>query len=82
MLTFVPAAQFEQTSGQEALTDYQFGKKRIHHAFCKTCGIKSFSHGVAPDGREMVAVNVRCLDGIDLNAIPITQFDGRSLPID
>ena len=82
MLTFVPAAHFEQTSGQGALTDYQFGKKRLHHAFCKTCGIKSFGHGVGPDGREMVAVNVRCLDGIDLNAIPIKQFDGRSLPID
>ncbi len=82
MLTFVPAAQFEQTSGQEALTDYQFGKRHIHHLFCNRCGIKSFARGVAPDGREMVAVNVRCLDGVDIGAVPLKAFDGKSLPLD
>jgi hypothetical protein len=81
-LTFVPAAQFELLSGQEALTDYQFGKKRIHHLFCRRCGIRSFARGVAPDGSEVVAVNVRCLDGVDLAAVPQKPFDGRRLPID
>ena len=28
--------------GQEALSDYQFGRKNIHHLFCKHCGVKSF----------------------------------------
>ena len=82
LLTFVPAAQFEQLSGEEALRDYQFGKKRIHHLFCSRCGIKPFSRGIAPDGSQMVAVNVRCLDGVDLGAVPVKPFDGRSLPID
>ena len=27
----------------------------------------------------MAAVNIRCLEGIDLAAIPVTDFDGRSL---
>jgi hypothetical protein len=82
MLTFVPAAGFELLSGAAALTDYQFGKKRIHHLFCSRCGIRSFARGQGPDGAEMVAVNVRCLDGVDLDAVPVQRFDGRSLPLD
>jgi hypothetical protein len=80
MLAFVPASAFELLSGEDALTDYQFGKKNIHHLFCSRCGIKSFGRGRGPDGVEMVAINVRCLDGVDLDAIPTRRFDGRSLP--
>lgn len=82
MLAFAPAAQFELLSGQDALTDYQFGKRRLHHLFCKHCGIRSFARGAKPGGVEMAAVNVRCLDGVDLAAVPLKAFDGRSVPID
>ena len=82
MLAFAPAAQFELTSGREALTDYQFGKKKIHHFFCNRCGIRSFARGVRPDGGEVFAINVRCLDGVDPGALTLKTFDGRSLPID
>lgn len=79
LLTFVPAADFELVSGEEALADYQFGQKRIHHLFCRTCGVESFARGTAPDGAAMVAVNVRCLDGVDPAALDPAPFDGRSL---
>ena len=79
LLTFVPAEQMTILSGADALTDYQFGKKNIHHQFCSTCGIRSFCHGAGPDGREMYAVNVRCLDDVDVTAFPVTPFDGKSL---
>ena len=79
LLTGVPAASFRLTSGEDALTDYQFNNKVIHHLFCKTCGISSFSRGTGPDGSEMAAINVRCLDGVDLDALTITPFDGASL---
>ncbi len=82
LLAVVPGEDFELLGGRESLRDYQFGKKRVHHLFCERCGIKSFARATAPDGREMVAVNVRCLDGVDLAAIPVTPFDGKSLPID
>jgi hypothetical protein len=26
----------------------------------------------------MAAVNIRCIEGIDLAAVPVTHFDGRS----
>jgi hypothetical protein len=31
-----------------------------------------------PDGTKMAAVNVRCLEGVDLDAIKPRQVDGRS----
>jgi hypothetical protein len=78
VLTFVPLSQFNLLSGETELTDYQFNKKVVHHLFCRTCGIGSFARGKGPDGQEMVAINVRCLDGVDMNTIKPTMFDGRS----
>jgi len=82
LLAIAPAEQFELTSGEDALADYQFGKKRIHHLFCKRCGIRSFARGPMPDGTSAVAVNVRCLDDVDAGALPVRQFDGKSLPLE
>lgn len=78
-LVFVPEAAVE-LSGQDNLTDYQFAKKHIHHSFCKTCGIRPYAYGENPaDGKMMYAVNVRCLDGVDLEKLQINHYDGKSL---
>jgi hypothetical protein len=77
--TFVKPDQFALRSGEEDLRDYQFNKKVIHHLFCSVCGVESFARGTAPDGSEMIAINVRCLDGVDVAALTPTPFDGRSL---
>ena len=78
LLTFVPADKFKLERGGDSLTDYQFNKHVIHHVFCKVCGIKSFARGVGPGGKEMAAINARCLDGVELNQLQIKPFDGRS----
>ena len=78
LLSFVPLAKFHLEQGGDSLTDYQFNKHVIHHLFCKVCGIKSFARGVGPGGQEMAAINVRCLDGVDLDKLSVTHFDGRS----
>ncbi len=77
--SFVPAESFGLRAGAEDLKDYQFGKKTIHHLFCAQCGVGSFSRAAAPGGGEMVAINVRCLDDVDIAALTPTPFDGRSL---
>ncbi|SRR6478736_1404647 len=79
ILAFAPADQFKLIAGDDNLSDYQFNKRVIHHLFCRTCGVRSFARGTRPDGREMVAVNLRCLDGIDAAALNPKPFDGRSL---
>ena len=78
-LTFVAAEQFRLQSGEDALADYQFNRHVIHHLFCRHCGVESFARGRTPDGSEMVAVNVRCLDGVDIATLAPKPFDGRSL---
>ena len=77
LLTFVPADQFVLTSGDDALTDYQFNKHVIHHLFCRVCGIKSFARGAGKDG-PTVAINTRCLDDVDVAKLNVKQFEGRS----
>lgn len=79
LLTFVPASSFILTAGEDNLTEYRFNTKRIAHLFCKTCGIESFARGKSSDGSDTVAVNVRCLDGIDMEKIDIQRINGRDL---
>lgn len=78
-LAFVPATQFKLEKGEDHLTDYQFGKKKLHHPFCSSCGIRSFSRGAMPDGTPMVAINARCLEGVDIKKLKLKEYDGASL---
>lgn len=77
LLSFVPAEDFSLMGGKEMVADYQFNTKNIHHLFCKTCGVESFATGTAPNGARMVAINVRCLDGFDLEKITPQPYNGR-----
>jgi hypothetical protein len=81
LLTFATPAQFELVAGESELTDYQFGHKRIHHFFCRHCGVKAFSRGQDREGQTMYAINVRCLAGVDLATLPVEQVDGASIPL-
>ena len=78
LLTFIPASQFTLHSGQEVLSDYRFNKHRISHLFCSVCGIKSFARGQGRDGEETVAINARCLDGVEPETLTIKENDGRA----
>ena len=79
MLTFMPPEQFKLLSGEGDLKDYQFNKKNIHHLFCKDCGVGSFSRGFSPNGEQTFAINVSCLDDVNLATLKPTPFDGKSL---
>ena len=37
------------------------------------------ARGRTAEGAEMVAVNVRCLDDVDIASLKLVPFDGRSL---
>ena len=78
VLAFTPREKFNLQSGEDNLTEYLFNKKEIRHLFCKTCGVESFAYGKTPDGAEMVAINVNCLEGIDTRQLNTKQVDGAS----
>jgi hypothetical protein len=77
LLTFVPAEQFKKISGEPK--EYLFYKQKIHHLFCTACGVESYAHADGRDGKLAYAINVRCLEGVDLTAVTRTPFDGKSL---
>lgn len=77
LLAFVPTTKFTLEKGEDKLTDYLFNKHVIHHLFCQVCGIKPFARGKGPQG-EMIAINVRCLDDIDVTTVPTRAFDGKN----
>lgn len=77
LLAFVPTSAFELLSGEDALTEYRFNKKQIDHRFCSVCGVQPFGFGDGPHG-PMAAINMRCVDGVDLDTLPVTPFDGKS----
>lgn len=78
VLTFAPRSSFRLLQGENNLTEYTFNKHVIHHLFCKTCGIQSFAFGNGPDGAEVAAINVRCLDDLNLDELEIQKFDGKN----
>jgi hypothetical protein len=79
LLSFIPASEFKLLAGEDALTDYLFNKHVIHHLFCKVCGIKSFARGKGRDGGDVIAVNARCLDGVDPGGLNVKSFDGKNM---
>lgn len=76
LLAFVPAGQFKLLAGEGKTTDYLFNKKAIHHLFCSTCGVRAYAQGEA-GGQPMYAVNVRCIEGLDLKDVKIKQISNK-----
>lgn len=79
LLAFFTPDKFTLETSRDEIAVYTFGKHVIRHQFCKTCGCGPFSEGVGPGGQAMVAINLRCVEGIDLAKIRIKPFDGASL---
>ncbi len=69
-------AQLTITQGEDALSAYQFLTKTATHYFCKTCGVHPF---VRPRlNPKAWAVNIRCIDEVDLASLPVIPFDGHN----
>src|SRR5688572_30027248 len=78
LLWFVPREQLRLSTPDSDLSTYTFNKHVIQHHFCDECGCAPFGTGVDPQGKQTAAVNVRCLEGVDLTTLKRMPFDGRS----
>ena len=72
----MPPERFRLETPEDAYATYQFGTRTSKNHFCKTCGISPFRR--ARSDPDLVDVNVRCLEGVDADALPATPFDGRN----
>lgn len=62
-------------SGEDELQLYQFNTRRAKHYFCRHCGIHPFVRPRLDPARW--AVNVRCIDEVDLDSLKVRKFDGE-----
>ena len=79
LLWFVPRDKLTLLTPEDAAGTYTFNKHAIQHRFCPVCGIHAYGEGVDPKGNRVAAINLRCLEGLDLSTIPVREFDGRAL---
>jgi hypothetical protein len=80
LLAFFPREAFTLMTKEGDYATYHFNKHVIDHHFCPTCGIAPFSEAIHPrTGKPTTAVNVRCLEGVDLGSLDIRPFDGASM---
>lgn len=71
---------FRLIGGHDDLADYRFGSERIHHHFCRHCGVKTFGHAHIEGLGEFYAINLACLDDAaaeELAQAPVKFEDGR-----
>jgi hypothetical protein len=78
LLWFIQPEKFRLLSKPQAMSTYTLNKHVIRHHFCPNCGIHPFAEGEL-NGQRMVAVNVRCLEGVEIESLQIGHFDGRAL---
>jgi hypothetical protein len=72
----VPRAAFQLVAGEDDLATYRFNTGVAQHHFCRHCGVASFY--VPRSNPDSIDVNARCLDGVDVAALPRRSFDGRN----
>ena len=78
LMVKVHESKFRLLAGKDSLTEYQFHTKTARHYFCKVCGIYPFHRKrVTPDN---LGINVKCLEGVNLEGVPIRRAVGAAMP--
>jgi len=79
LLWFAPREKLQLLTPDSNAGTYLFNKHLIRHRFCTTCGIQPYAEAVDPKGNKMAAVNIRCLEDFDFDAVPVRHFDGKAI---
>ena len=81
----VPAENLRLLTAWDELVLYQWGSRTAKDFFCRTCGILPFRRPSDPTPQELRegvapfdgwAVNVRCLEGVDVTSLPVKRIHG------
>jgi hypothetical protein len=78
LLWFVPRDKLRLKTPESNLSTYLFNKHVIRHRFCPNCGTQPLAFTKNPKGADTAAINVRCLEGVDLAGLERIPYDGRS----
>ena len=84
----VPKENLRVLTGWEDLALYEWGSRTAKDYFCRTCGILPFRRPSDPTHQELLegaelfdgwSVNLRCIDSLDLDSIPIRRVHGSRI---
>lgn len=79
LMTNLHESALKVLAGEDELTLYQWNTKIARHYFCSVCGIYPFHRKRSmPDH---YGVNVRCLEGLDVTAIPVRAAEGKGMSL-
>ena len=78
LLWFVPRASLRVHTPEANQAVYAFNKHVIKHNFCPVCGCGTFGLAQDPKGNATAAINVRCLEGVEISTLTRIPYDGRS----
>ena len=87
----VPRDSLRLLTPWKSLSLYEWGSRTAKDYFCTTCGILPFRRPGDPTPEEVRdgvqpfdgwAVNARCLQGIDLDALPIRRIHGSRIRLE
>lgn len=76
LLWFVASDRVKMTAKEASDGIYLFNKHAIEHHFCKNCGCAPYGISVGAEGKA--AINVRCIEALDLDGVERVAVDGRS----
>lgn len=71
----VDPSQVRMLSPADAVSLYQFNTRTAKHYFCPVCGISAYY--IPRSHPDKIDVNVRCLEGVELDSLTIVPFNGR-----
>lgn len=66
--------------GEAELAQYEWNTRRAKHYFCRRCGIYVFHRKRAAP--EHFGVNIFCLDGFDVDSVPIRATEGANMTVE
>ncbi len=76
LMVTVPREHFRITGGQDALHLYRWNSGVAQHYFCGNCGI--YVYNQRRSNPALLSVNACCIEGLDCEALPMRQVDGKS----
>ncbi len=79
LMWFVARSELTLLTPESALSSYTFNQHKILHRFCANCGIHPYGEATDPKGVLTAAVNLRCIEDLDLKSLPVHEFDGKAL---
>ena len=72
----VERTAFRLLRPSDNIASYTFNTKAAKHLFCPNCGVASFY--IPRSDPDRIDVNVRCLEGVNLEKLEHEHFDGRN----